>query len=803
MSKKNKKNGKKSNIYYKVPEVKEPEVVTEPEEESDVEYLLPIVLHPTDKGKRMLEEIQARKSKKSAKESVAEAEQKPAEPEDVEPKPEFDMSVVKELNKFISNVIDQISGQGKYPKIPDEIRKKINAFILDYTTVDLTNTDENWEAVQKLAKKLINTGKSYYEYEEKEFFNDFAYDGLLARYLAYDEIEPNGIIPKGKKNLKKTAIQYQTLHNNMDKSYAVWLTDPIPEGVKEKDSVEKFLQRCYAAIGLSGETEIELELSPKIDGISINGTIVDDKLVNPQTRGDSSESVQVIGLNGIQVLTGFPRNDKSFGIQYEAFVTEEDRVKASEYIGTDYAGCRQAAAGIINRLSTKEDDNLLQFLSFYPIMTESLEGTYTEVLDFIQDFGVVPDDMPDRKIIKGDMKTLLNKINRRFQKLAELRNTLSFNIDGMVITVVDDDYQKTIGREGRTNKYQIALKFDPATAIGEVKGVWLDSGSKGYRTIQVDLVDPVYLDNVRYDHVPVLSAELFKALELRENSEVKIHRVGDVIPSISVVHAGDGKKIKLPEKCPACGEPLIIKAKKLYCSNPLCKDNIVGRLTSFFDELKMDDYGESFAELVHTKFDVNCFADLFVKLTDRAIKKSGINNKKLMEFREKFEDALQNTVDYKILGAFGIPGVGSAKAKLLLKQYGLEGLTKLANGTRYEVYGFALNLVGSTTADATADFLHSLVFQNDMIAVLPYIKMKTKNFDTSCTVGHSGIVPSKEVELACWSVGWDLTDGKKFDLLLVPRKDHNSTKVEIAKKNNSAIMTEEELIQSIESRKKA
>ena len=72
-----------------------------------------------------------------------------------------------------------------------------------------------------------------------------------------------------------------------------------------------------------------------------------------------------------------------------------------------------------------------------------------------------------------------------YEKLAKKREKLGYSIDGMIITVLNDEYQETIGRDGRTNKFQIALKFDPATAEAVVEGIYLDRGKKGYRTIQV------------------------------------------------------------------------------------------------------------------------------------------------------------------------------------------------------------------------------------------------------------------------------------------------------------------------------
>src|SRR5699024_4695052 len=126
--------------------------------------------------------------------------------------------------------------------------------------------------------------------------------------------------------------------------------------------------------------------------------------------------------DGIQVGEGV--TDHPFGIQYECFVTDSDREKASEYLklARPYVSNRHAAAGIISRLSSSSDDNLLQFLSFYPIEAEGREDeTYLERMDYLSNFAVVPKDMIDRKVVNGTMKELLKDIEDYFEMLTKKR----------------------------------------------------------------------------------------------------------------------------------------------------------------------------------------------------------------------------------------------------------------------------------------------------------------------------------------------------------------------------------------------
>lgn len=756
------------------------------EELTKDDRLEPFELTPTKLGRERLDAIRARRE--AFLEALSNVKAKTESSN--ERYKNYDSGPVASLTDDILRII---TSTGKYGKAKDASDPDmISEFIDAYAVLDRTDEQD------AVARKIITIAKSFYEYDNKHriFIDDKTYDGLLAKFLSNGNIEPVGVIPKGKKNLKKVGIVYPTLHNNVDKAYAIRLEDPIPDGVVEKNCVEKFLLRVYKSLGITSEVKIQLELSPKLDGVSINGTVEGDKLRNPQTRGEESESVSIIGLDGLQVTT--MKNDKEFGIQYEAFVTEADRLKVSEYLkmAEPYVSCRHAAAGIISRLSTVEDSELLQFLSLYPITSEGLDGIYEETIDYLQNFAVVPNDMIERKIITGNMEELLNKITKQFQKLTAKRSSISYAIDGMVITVVDNDYQIIIGREGRTNKYQLALKFDPASATSHAKGIWLDTGRKGYRTIQVELDEPVYLDGVRYDHVPVLSADLYKELGLRVGSEVRIRRVGDVIPSIRVENAGNGKPLDLPKKCPTCGNLMMIKAKKLYCPSPECKDNVIGRLTDFFEKLNMDEYGVSFAELLYKKFGVNGIGDLFTLINKDTIKSSGINSKKLKEFPELVRDTVSNTVDYRVIAAIGIPGIGPSKAKMLLKTYTLCDMVKMAGRTAFDRISMEENIekiVGPETAELAVRFMTSSMFQNDIRCLKGYIKKITKDFNLP-KVGHSGITPSAEVKKLIESIGHELVDGKSFDMLLVPNKEYTSGKTEVALKKNLPIFTEEEFL---------
>ena len=686
---------------------------------------------------------------------------------------------------------------GDYPSVLAKANLgMIRSFITNYAAED----EEGKKKVQHITRGLLRVAKTLFEYHSNSILTDEEYDALLAAYLSTGETEPTPIVQKTASSMEKTDIKYRLLHNNMDKSYRLREVDPVPEGVKEQTSVEEFLTRVYKELGMELTEKLPIELSPKIDGVSVNGTISGNELLCVQTRGDENASILVKGLS--QKFLAEEPVETAFGIQYEAFVLESD-LPELEKLGYRYVSCRHAASGIVRRLCTTPDEVLAKFVNLYPIAAEGLDLPYYKMIKEIQRFQKFTRDdldMVSRKQIIGNYETLLEVIEEKFVEFENLRNTLDFAIDGMVITVAENELQEKLGRNGRTNRYQIAMKFDPANAISTVKGVHLDAGTKGYRTIQVDLETPVFLDGVRYEHVPVLSAALFEELGLHYKDSVRIHRVGDVIPSLTVLskeHKGD--KINLPDTCPGCGEFLIVKDKKLFCDNPDCKMNRIGKILGFFMRLDLEGYSESFASMLVNSLDVKHIRDLFF-MSPEYFHAREITTKAAEEFQNKLLDCVSKHKDYEVLAAMGLPGIGKQKARQIVSKFGFH---ELANLTRDhimdEIRGFCVSTVGPNRYEALMTAITSEDFVQDILSMKDIV---TKLTDTTLgyviQVGHTGKNLSEEAVEICDNFGAEVVDGTKFDILVTSDLSSESRKMSIAKKRGNPIVLEDQLKEVLE-----
>ena len=645
-----------------------------------------------------------------------------------------------------------------------------------------------------IAKMILMIGKSVYEYApDHAFIDDMLYDALMASYKKY-HVEPTGIVPSNVPGREKIQLRFPTLSNNLDKAYRIMETDELPTGVKEEDSIEAFLKRTFANLNLNAEKDhMTLILSPKIDGVSVNAMESEGRFTTPASRGDSDSNMRLKGLEGYRIIR--TKEHEPIAIQYEAFVTKDNKQKAAEALEHEYVNCRSCASGLINRMSADPKAiKYSKFLHFYPINAEMTNKPYVEKLVEIDKFGKIPKDMPPRKAITGNLSVLLDEIKKEFAHLEDIRKTLSFEIDGMVISIADDEQQELIGRTGRTNLWQIAMKFNPASAIGYVDNISISYGNKGKRTIMINLKEPAVIDGVEYPTIPVLSTRSFDGLDLRVGSKIKVIRTGDVIPSFEVMEHGNGKLLKKPTTCPACGGDLTVEESgHLRCDNALCPKNVVGRFITMFEMLGLDNYDEEFATKLMNDAKIDNLSNL-LDLTTKKLNAAGISGKLEDEFVPKLHSTLENTPDYKILASLGFPGISKERSKAILSVIDFDKIDDMTVEQVKETLEAAAGF-----KKMAEEFAITLVANKDLIKKwLATTKKAKTNFDNLVVIGHSGLEFPPEVEKKILDHGWDITDGRRFDLLVIPDINYTSRKTAVAVHKNILMITMEELMDSID-----
>lgn len=656
----------------------------------------------------------------------------------------------------------------------------------------------------EIAGKILQYGKAWYEYypdADQNPIDDGLYDTALATYKRYGAIEPVGIVPAGA--VKSSEIRNPNLHNNLDKCYRIYDVEPIPEGTAEKDSVEAWLSRCYDKLSLPRTERLQLMLAHKLDGVSVIADVGSDgRIIAAQSRGDEEKAMSMPGLIGLKVCSAVLGSTfKKCTIQYEMFCTNDQRIIAPGITGADreYKSNRSAAAAIRKRLESGPIDNVECAISLYPIIGEG-EGSdafpkdcYSEIIDYVQNFARVPDGMHLPTFISGCFDDLLSKIYDYFDALKELRADLEYPIDGMVITVASLPAQSVIGRSGRTNLFQIAMKFNPSFGDAEVDDVYLSSGNKGFRTVMVKLKTPVFIDGAEYPEVQVLSIGQYNELKLDVGCAVRVHRTGDVIPKLTKLKDGNGTPIVVPDICPACGSKLVIEARKYKCVNPRCPENVAGRIRSFFNVVMIEGYSDAFAKrLIAAGIDSPL---KIMKLTKKELKKAGITGKREDEFVDTVQRLVRGSKDHRLLASLSLPGIGPITAKKLVEELGLHYLTS----TELSTLEMAIRAIPGFNEKATTIALTLLQYRSEIQELESLIDPDdlTKPGVKRITVGHTGTAITPKVKYWIDKMGYDVTDGAVCDLLLVADLASTSRKVERAKKHNVPFFNEQGILDEL------
>lgn len=339
-------------------------------------------------------------------------------------------------------------------------------------------------------------------------------------------------------------------------------------------------------------------------------------------------------------------------------------------------------------------------------------------------------------------------------------------------------------------------------ADAEVKGVQLHIDRAGYRDIQLQLMEPVVLNGTKYDSVPVLSVEEFKKLSLREGAVIEVHRKGRGIPTIAVQREGQGKVLELPTSC-SCGTALTIRNGNLYCSNFNCYDNVISRITGFFEGIGLDGYGEAFAEIVtkEKEFDTS-LASLF-KLTPDEFAQHGVTTKDAKKFQDKFRAAIAQCPDYKILSSIGVPDLGPARAKLILRESG--GWSGFMNDLENRDATRIIKALGWNTGSLIADWIIAQGSRNGVKSIVAelkvigsYMNIVSSMHDYDLRIGYTAVKPSPNLLSFCNKRGFELVDGEDFDVLVTVYKDLTSDKAAQARKHHLPVLTEREFMNGYE-----
>lgn len=525
-------------------------------------------------------------------------------------------------------------------------------------------------------------------------------------------------------------------------------------------------------------------LSEKLDGISLSLQYENGKLVQALTRGDGSTGEDI--TRNTKKMKGVVDNVKG---DFTGFVRGEIVLKKSDWKKhfPELSNPRNGASGISKRI----DGVGVQHLSFFGYKVEGIDfDTELDMMDFINGIGF---DTPNYYLSTNDEVVILWN-----SYMDNIRDSLDYDIDGLVITINDRTVQLTLGEENHRPKGAIAFKFDSSKANTTVTNIINQTGDTGAITPVAEF-NEVNLLGAKITRATLHNYSLLKELGVNIGAEVIVERANDVIPIIKEVTKQCNGQYQPPTQCPVCGSPTQFKGEYLYCTNKqTCPAQVIGRLNKWLGELNVLEWGESIlTKLVESGKVIDVY-DLYllkaedISSLDRMGEKSAQNL--ITELDKYREITLEN-----FIGGLCIDGVATSTARLVIDA-GYDTLEKIRSITvnqLLQISGF-----GSIRANSLVDGLVENKERIDkIVAAGVSIKERTKGVLTSKSVCFTGAssqpraVLHKMVEGAGGKVEKSVT--KTLTYLVMADANSTSSKAQAAKRNGTKILSEEDFLEMV------
>ncbi len=423
-------------------------------------------------------------------------------------------------------------------------------------------------------------------------------------------------------------------------------------------------------------------VEPKFDGLTVVLHYEEGRFVLGATRGNGEEgedvtanlrTVRTVPLHVPLALQG-PKPPARLVVRGEILMRIEDFEALNRRLVGDgeppFANPRNAAAGSLRQLDPQVTAERPLFLYAYQILLAKggeVPATQWETLHYLKALGFPIADAVIRRY------ETLDAVAERCEAMAEIRHTLPYEIDGMVIKIDDLATQASLGMVGGRPRGAIAYKFPPQEATTDLLDVEFSVGRTGVIT-PTAILAPVRIGGVTVRRATLHNFDFIRERDIRIGDRVIVRRAGDVIPyivgPIPDLRDGDERPIEPPDRCPACEEPILHPEGEVayFCVNAACPAQRVQRLIYFARTMEIDGLGERTAEQLVERGLVEDPADLYFLKEEALLELEGFAEKKAQKLLEAISASRERPLA-QVIAALGIRGVGVTVAQLLAEHF--------------------------------------------------------------------------------------------------------------------------------------
>lgn len=410
----------------------------------------------------------------------------------------------------------------------------------------------------------------------------------------------------------------------------------------------------------------------KIDGLSISLTYEKGILVAGATRGDGSVGENITeNLKRVKDIPLTLPEELDITVRGECYMPRAsfDQVNQArqENGEPEFANPRNAAAGTLRQLDTAvvAKRNLATFL--YQEASPSTRDSQEKVLKHLEQLGFV---VNPKRILAENIDEIWNFI----QEVGQERDSLPYDIDGVVIKVNDLASQEELGFTVKAPKWAVAYKFPAEEKEAQLLSVDWTVGRTGVVTPTANLT-PVQLAGTTVSRATLHNVDYIAEKDIRKDDTVIVYKAGDIIPAVlRVVESKriSEEKLDIPTNCPSCDSDLLHFEDEvaLRCINPRCPAQIMEGLIHFAsrDAMNITGLGPSIVEKLFAANLVKDVADIYRLKEEDFLLLEGVKEKSAFKLNQAIQASKENSAE-KLLFGLGIRHVGSKASQLLLQHF--------------------------------------------------------------------------------------------------------------------------------------
>lgn len=554
--------------------------------------------------------------------------------------------------------------------------------------------------------ELIDKYNYHYYQLNESLISDYEFDQLLIELRDLEEEFPQ---------FKRLNSPTQKVGGYVDQRFVKETLNPPMislDNVFNEEELRNFDQRIKDSV--KGDYSYVCEL--KIDGLAISLEYT-PQLTKAVTRGDGKIGENV--THNVLTIKDLPKQvEQPMIVRGEVYISKANFLKVNEFSDKEYKNPRNLASGTIRQLDSNVAKERKLDVFCYGLVNAPDYGldTYYEAMQYLKQLGFRTNEQ--LKLCHS-----IDEVIHYINAITDMRETLDYEIDGIVIKVNEYKLQEQLGNTSKYPRWATAYKFKSSSATTKLEDILLTVGRSGKITPNA-ILTPTYLMGSVISRATLHNLNYIQEKDIRIGDHVEIIKAGDVIPRVEQVvmsERNDQQPYIMPKTCPVCHTELIKVEADHYCPNVNCAARHEEGLVHFISRnaLNIDGLGEKTIIKLIELGKVKEYVDIYRLTSDDLCELEGFKDKSVNNALNSINKSLSVNPSNFIFG-IGIKHVGLETAKEIMKV--VKTLTDFVN-VDYETL-INIPQVGDIIAKSILDYLSEEVNKNNILMMVNELGLK-------------------------------------------------------------------------------